>query len=1133
MAGSLGHDFAHIQCWTSPRLGELADAALLERFVQRHDESAFTALVARHGSMVLRSCRRILGNAPEVEDAFQATFLILARKAHTLKQPDALAGWLHGVACRVAHKARTKAAAAAGLKPLPEALLDDGSDPLAQVTARELLTVLDEEVARLPIAQRSAVLLCCLEGHTQEEAAHQLGWTAGSLKGHLERGRRRLQDRLRRRGIALAAALALVSVSRGEAASALLIRSTVTTALGGGIGSSASLLAHRVLQAMFLSKLAGISAVLLALTLAASTTLALVYRGPAAEAPEDKTPSALAAKATDAAKPAVRTDTLGDPLPKGAIARLGTVRLRHGDNIMMVRFTPDGKHLVSQGGDGVRVWDAVSGKELRHLPALGGGSDVSPDGKCIAGVNPGSGPLELWDVESGKKIAALGEKCYAPIRFSPDGKILATLSTDNTVEIWQVETKKKLRSWKVPAKNVGSLAFSPDSRQLFSNGFFDIVRVWDVATGRELHDFLPLAAASSTISLPLPPAISPDGKLVALLEGNAKQTSPAGKSEWKTRISLRDLKSQKLVRELICPTYEISGEPLPFRDLTFGPDGKSLLASGPDRSIIVWNVETGKELRRIGVEELPGSVTLSPDGKKLAVVMAFGSAIRILDLESGQATTPAVGYLMSIPMAALTPDGRTAVTGSPLGPVFVWDAVTGRLRRRLENPHQYLDTLQLGGEGQTLFTSGWDKTVRVWDVATGTERRRLTLERDHTQQKAEEIANRWLVLAPDGKTLAAMDAGKTIHILDAASGTERQHFQGPEKLLGMGWTPDGRSLIVWSGDLKVRVWDTATGRKLREFSFAQDSGDESTSNDQYHCRFALSHDVRLLAIGVTIENGRLGDLTSSVILKDLTTGQVVHCIGGLPAWCACVAFSPDDRMLAWASTNSYDSAIRLFETASGRERYRLDGHRGRITALTFSADGRRLLSGCSDTTALVWDLSANSPFPVNAADMEALWKDLATTDAARAYRAIHRLAVSHSLAIPWMRDRMRPVAVVDEKRLARLLADLDSDDFATRERTTAELEKLGERTLPAYRKALLAKPSLESRRRLEDLLEKAHAAYWDVSGERLRSLRAIEALELDGTTEAREPLATLAAGAEGARLTDEAKAALERLERKK
>lgn len=140
-----------------------------------------------------------------------------------------------------------------------------------------------------------------------------------------------------------------------------------------------------------------------------------------------------------------------------------------------------------------------------------------------------------------------------------------------------------------------------------------------------------------------------------------------------------------------------------------------------------------------------------------------------------------------------------------------------------------------------------------------------------------------------------------------------------------------------------------------------------------------------------------------------------------------------------------------------------------------------------------------------------------------------RDAAAPNITIPFLRKHLQPALVVGADRLARLIADLDSDEFAVREKATAELEKLGERALPAYRKALADKPSLESRRRLEELQTKSQADWSNVSGERLRSLRAIEALEFAGTKEACEVLAQLAAGAEGTRQTEEGKAARQRL----
>jgi RNA polymerase sigma factor (sigma-70 family) len=169
--------------------------------------------------MALGVCRRVLRDAQDAEDAAQAAFLVLARKAATLRRPDALAGWLHGVArhlalkcCRAGDRRRERETRGARVaSPLPP------PDPLDQLTAREMLQVLDEELQRLPEVYRVPVILCCLEGRTQDEAAAQVGWTPGSLRGRLERGRKHLHARLARRGLELSVAWAALEVSQALA----------------------------------------------------------------------------------------------------------------------------------------------------------------------------------------------------------------------------------------------------------------------------------------------------------------------------------------------------------------------------------------------------------------------------------------------------------------------------------------------------------------------------------------------------------------------------------------------------------------------------------------------------------------------------------------------------------------------------------------------------------------------------------------------------------------------------------------------------------------------------------------------------------------------------------------------------
>src|SRR5262249_29881512 len=153
----------------------------------QHEEPAFEALVRRHGPLVLGVCRRLLHNWHDAEDAFQATFWVLARKAGSITRKESVAGWLYQVAYRAAVKARTRAAnqqqQERKAQPKPS------TDPLAEVTGRELLGVLDEELQRLPQRYRTPLVLCYLEGKTRDEAAQELGWSVGTLKRRLEQGR--------------------------------------------------------------------------------------------------------------------------------------------------------------------------------------------------------------------------------------------------------------------------------------------------------------------------------------------------------------------------------------------------------------------------------------------------------------------------------------------------------------------------------------------------------------------------------------------------------------------------------------------------------------------------------------------------------------------------------------------------------------------------------------------------------------------------------------------------------------------------------------------------------------------------------------------------------------------------------
>ncbi len=213
---------AHILPGVQRLLGEShgsSDAHLLGRFLSGGDAEAFSELVRRHGPMVLAACRRLLPDAHDVDDVFQATFLVLIRKAGSIRRREQLANWLYGVACRAALKVRTQNARRHGReRPLGDVPVDGDA---AELVWRELRPLLDEELHRLPEKYRTPVVLCYLEGISKREAARRLGWPEGTLSIRLHRAREILRGRLTRRGVTLSVGVVVAALSECRALGAV------------------------------------------------------------------------------------------------------------------------------------------------------------------------------------------------------------------------------------------------------------------------------------------------------------------------------------------------------------------------------------------------------------------------------------------------------------------------------------------------------------------------------------------------------------------------------------------------------------------------------------------------------------------------------------------------------------------------------------------------------------------------------------------------------------------------------------------------------------------------------------------------------------------------------------------------
>src|SRR5262245_15217942 len=361
------------------------DRELVERFANHQDQAAFAALVKRHGPLVWGVCRRILRDHALAEDAFQAVFIILAKKAGAIRKRDAVASWLFGVAQRVARQARRRRQRERdNVRHVAEnRRQDDRLDLRWDAT----LALMEEELGRLPNCYRAPLLACYLEGRTQDEAARELGWPLGTLRRRLDKGREILKARLTRQGVAWSAGLFTLGLSVSVADAAILsglrqrtiqaawsylqgnaVSEGVAIMVQGGLRWAAGTTWHCLVAGIVLCcGLAGLGAV-----------------WPASQAP----PPDKEAKRAEAnqlpiggQKPSAKPASAG--LPEGAIARLGSLRFIHGDRLTSLHYTRDGKTIVSYGGGFIRLWNAENGEELKQFattrPAFDEQTALLPD----------------------------------------------------------------------------------------------------------------------------------------------------------------------------------------------------------------------------------------------------------------------------------------------------------------------------------------------------------------------------------------------------------------------------------------------------------------------------------------------------------------------------------------------------------------------------------------------------------------------------------------------------------------------------------------------------------------------------------------------------------------------------------
>jgi len=828
----------------------------------------------------------------------------------------------------------------------------------------------------------------------------------------------------------------------------------------------------------------------------------------------------LGASGVQDSEPGGLKDSLGDPLPGGATARLGTARLLHGGLVTAVLYSPQGTILASGGCDGkVRLWEAEYGKPLQVL--------------------------------------SIGASIYQPfisLAFSPDGLTLATRAGKELC-LWSPTTGKRLGTWEVPGEGEAALAFSPDGKELGWIAPGGTLHRLDVASGKEMEAG-PLPAGAGDLGFPVL-GYAPDGKTILIGEGQTLRAlerlggkeilqfrghtgritsiacSPDGQllATGSQDGSLRIWEMSSGEELLAMPGYNAG-----HIQVRFSPDGKKLISAqapeitislfyqpeslGKDRELHVWDVATGKKLSTLRQAD-PGATAFacSPDGRRLAV--AGRASIHLWDLAEKRELPAGPGHRTTISAVAFSPDGKTISTAAEHDhTIRIWDVASGRELGDLEGSTPYQDAPRLVYFPDGKVIAQANTPVQMWDLATETE-----LHWHSALDRKDLLNGHAFGFSRDGKTLAVAVPGGTLQLRAVDTGRRLLTLKGDAlNITSVALSDDGKTLAAGYADESVRLWDLGTA-KVR---WTHTLGTVPQLGQAHTDSWAR---VTFLAGGKAVVGGHDGTMD----VWEAATGKLVLELEGDWSDASALHFSPDGQSIAGWKKGS----IQVWETATGKEVFTDPGHQGAWRGLSrnggeageglfaFSPDGRTLVSAAGGP-ALVWDLVGGGlpAGDLSARELDERWNDLLGGDARKARGAMQALVRAGKTSVCFLRDRLLPPRRIGAAAREKLLGDLSEEDITVRERTTQELlEQASEKDVEFL---LAANASPEARARLLEILQILRRPL-ALSGNGLRTSRAVQVLEGIGSPEARALLGDLARGSRLERERDHAAGALSRL----
>jgi WD40 repeat protein/beta-lactamase regulating signal transducer with metallopeptidase domain len=655
---------------------------------------------------------------------------------------------------------------------------------------------------------------------------------------------------------------------------------------------------------------------------------------------------------------AARLDLYGDPLPDGAVMRLGTTRLRHPWRSSCAAFSPDGRLLASGGNRSVVLWDASTGKRVRKLEV---GSDAqqdshsitfSPDGKQLA-VGGRSGSIRVFAVPDGKELFRKGHTGGGEIAvaYFPGGDTLASFGGNGDVVLWDAATgaeQTKFQHGFARRSDDIQLAISPDGSLVAASSESGI-RIWNVETEMPLtyiakaHDRMVTGLAFSSDG----ETLYSSGTRLVLVGGNDAAIQHA---KALSQIRTWDVKTGKLADELI------KDEEGHLAGVTLGSDGGSLITVS-EREVVLFDLALGDVLRVFELPEhrrrvLNEDIALSKNGKTLAVSMGE-NAIQLLDLVSGQSQIPITDAHESLVRAvAYSPDGGRIVTGSSDGTVRIWDSTTGGQIRLLDYSETCMNLMSVvfSPDGETVaaagnYSDGLSETtgaVKLWNAASGDVLREFQLN-GRTYFSLAFSSNGEMLAAALMEDFFAHERGEVldcpIHVFHTDTGKPLMELKGHRRTVtAVAFSTDDQTLVSLADGEGARRWRLRDGNLLE--SIPTSGGNTA----------AVSH-------GATTVVTSRGDWGETLTITNFATGKVVSSFDGIRSGFGAHALdiSNDGRLVV---SGCQGDTVYVWDMATGEQLLEIPSPDANVFALAFDPTGERVVTGMNDGTALVWDVSA-------------------------------------------------------------------------------------------------------------------------------------------------------------------------------